>query len=167
LQDNLVYPQFVYAEFDGILMAARSMASIVRPKRQHSALMAGCGRLLGPKPKHRAPGSRPDAAGRNPQRHLPTRTRSPRDKHLQRVGGPRRYPSAWRWTSRAASDWRALAYSPSLRADSGECGLVLARHGSRLNLRASAAQHGAYGVVAEPLLHSGRELPQLGAGRLQ
>jgi hypothetical protein len=51
-------------------------------------------------------------------------------------------------------------------ADSGECGLVLARHGSRLNLRASAAQHGAYGVVAEPPLHSGRELPQLGADRL-
>ena len=34
-------------------------------------------------------------------------------------------------------------------ADSSECGLVLARRGSRLNLRASAAQHSAYGVVAE------------------
>jgi hypothetical protein len=51
-------------------------------------------------------------------------------------------------------------------ADCGECGLVLARHGSRLNRRASAARHSAYGVVAEPLLHSGRELPQLGADRL-
>jgi hypothetical protein len=28
---------------------------------------------------------------------------------------PRRYPSAWRWASRAASDRRASAYSPSPR----------------------------------------------------
>ena len=59
-----------------------------------------------------------------------------------------------------------VAYSPFLEgvdgpADSGERSPVLARHGSHLNRRASAAQHGAYGVVAEPLLHSGRELPQL------
>jgi hypothetical protein len=37
-------------------------------------------------------------------------------------------------------------------ADCGACGLVLARHGSRLHRRASAAQHGAHSVVAEPLL---------------
>jgi hypothetical protein len=50
-------------------------------------------------------------------------------------------------------------------ADRREGGPVLTRHGWRLNRSTAAAEHGAHGVIAEPLPHGSRELPQLRADR--
>jgi len=55
--------------------------------------------------------------GRNPQVDLGRMRNAPLCPVAVTYGlRPRRYPSVWRRVSRAASDWRALAYSPALRA---------------------------------------------------
>jgi len=41
LQDNPAFLHFIYAEFNGIQVTVRSMSSIIGPKRQHPALVAG------------------------------------------------------------------------------------------------------------------------------
>ena len=50
-------------------------------------------------------------------------------------------------------------------AGRGDGSPVLTRHGWRLNRTTATAEHGAHGVIAEPLPHGSRELPELGVDR--
>jgi hypothetical protein len=63
---------------------------------------------------------------------------------------------------------RALALTECVEgpADRGDGGPMRVRHGSRLDRSAATAQHGAHGVVVEPLLYGGRESPQFRVDRL-